>query len=140
MIKLIAVVATITLAGCATGPKQSQLTASQTAAGEGKSQLVIYRTGLLGAAVQPAVRVNGRNTGKCTPKGVFYVDVLPGQNTIAATTEVETTLNVDVLPGKITYVRCRIGIGILIGRPKFNVVSPSTGRMAIKSLSFTGKY
>lgn len=128
------------LSGCASGTKFSELPIDQTQMDSGQAQMVFYRTQILGAAVQPTIYVDGQPTGKCTSKGVFLVDVVPGTHHVIASTETDSNVHVDVEPSNRTYIRCSIGIGLFIGRPKLEVVSGSTGKSESDTLSFTGKY
>jgi len=126
------------VAGCATGPKVSESGAIKQTVPKGKSQIVVYRTSLLGAAVQPTVRLDGQGVGTCAPNGAFNAIVAPGLHQLSATTEITETINVHVQPGRTAYVKCSIWFGFFIGRPSFEEVSTSMGANEIQSLSFTG--
>lgn len=128
------------LAGCASGVPVSESEVARAEIPEGKARVAVYRTNLFGAAIQPLVRVNGGETGRCAPQGVFYVDVKPGQNTVSATTEVEKVSYLSVNEGETAYVKCSIGFGLLVGQPRLDVVSESIGRSETQSLKVTGKY
>ena len=68
----------LALAACATGKNVTESPEAQVPLAPGKARIAVYRTGILGAAVQPAVSVDGRKTGSCTPNGVFYVECQAG--------------------------------------------------------------
>jgi len=71
----VAIVVSVLLAACATsGPKFSEMTASMSPAKPDIGRIYFYRTTVLGAAVQPSVRLNGEVVGKAVPNGFFYVD------------------------------------------------------------------
>ena len=53
----------------------------------------------------------------------FVVTAAPGKHSYTTKTEATDTLNVEVEPDETTYVRCKIGMGVMAGRPN---LSPST--------------
>lgn len=128
------------LAGCASGVPVSESEVARAEIPRGQARVAVYRTNFLGAAIQPLVRVNGDETGRCTPQGVFYVDVAPGQHTVSATTEVEKVSYLSVSEGETAYVKCSIGFGVFVGQPRLDVVSNSIGQSETQSLKVTGKY
>jgi hypothetical protein len=128
------------LSGCATGKTITQSEKSLPPVAEGMGRIVVYRTGLLGAAVQPTVSIAGAPKGKCTPNGAFLVDVAPGDHVVSAKTEVMRETLVHVTAGQSSYVRCSIGMGFFIGQPQLEIVSPGTGKLESDKLVFTGKY
>ncbi len=129
-----------TLAACASGPTLSESESAQIAPAPDETRIVVYRNSILGAAIQPLVAVNGQQTGRCTANGVFFVDVPKGQYRISAATEVERAITVDTTNANIAYVRCSIGLGLIAGRPKFEVVPNETGRAESAGLSHTGTF
>ena len=106
----------------------------------GMSRIVVYRTQVGGAAVQPHVRVDDRETGKCQPEGAFTVDVLPGEHTLSAKTETLEALEITTSPGETVYVECSITFGVMVGHPKLTAVAAETGREAVKPLSLIGQF
>jgi hypothetical protein len=128
--------ATLTLAGCATGPKLSESTVPPVAAGKGR--VYFYRTQVVGFGVQPSILLNGDKVGDCTPNGVFYKDVAPGDYEASTATEVEHKLTFAVAAGDEKYVRCYISIGIVIGHGNLELVAPEEAKPDIASLSLTG--
>ena len=128
------------VAGCATGVPVSQSPIANSKVPDGKARIVVYRTGIMGAAIQPVVHVSGRETGKCTPKGALYVTADPGQHTISAATEVRETSNLSLSAGETAYVKCSIGMGLLVGRPKLDLVPAAVGQAETQKLKVTGQY
>ena len=126
------------VSGCATGPKISESGAIKQAVPKGKSQIIVYRTALLGAAVQPTVLLDGQPKGTCVPNGAFNEFVAPGPHQLSATTEVTETITVNAPAERTVYVKCSIWFGFLIGRPAWEEVPASMGANEIQSLSFTG--
>ena len=127
------------LAGCAAGPKIAESGAITTTVPKGKSQVIVYRDGILGAAIQPAVTLDGQEVGRCIPNGAFNVFTGPGKHELNATTEVTRGLMITTAAGRTTYVKCSISFGVLVGRPNFEEVSPSVGAGEIQGLTFTGQ-
>lgn len=128
------------LGACATGKTISETPAAQLALSPSKARIAIYRTAVIGFAVQPAVNVDGRPTGNCTPNSVFYVDVKPGKHEVSARTEVTEAITVRARANRVTYVECSIGIGILVGRPKLIEVTKTQAQYKIRDMAFGGKY
>lgn len=132
--------AALVLAGCASGVPVSESPIPKAEIPDGKARIVVYRTGLFGAAIQPTVRVSGRETGKCAPQGAFYVTTDPGQHTVSARTEVEKTSYLSVHEGETAYVKCSIGFGLLVGQPKLDIVPAAIGEADTQKLKVTGQY
>lgn len=130
----------VALAGCAAGTKWADADAVKAPPPKGQSRIVVFRDGLLGAAVQPTVTVNGRGTGTCQPNGAFFVNVPPGKHEVSATTEVTRTVQVETSRDTTAYVQCSIGIGFFIGRPELTPVTPDFGQKAVQPLVFTGAH
>lgn len=128
------------LSACATGTPMSQSDAAGASVPDGKARIAVYRTNLFGLAIQPKVNVNGRETGRCTPNGVFFVTVEPGQQIVSATTEVQKTSYLTVAAGETAYVKCSIGFGLIAGQPRLDVVDASVGSAEIAKLKVMSKY
>lgn len=128
------------LAACASGVPVSESSVAKETVPAGMSRIAVYRTNLLGLAIQPKVSVDSRETGRCTPNGVFYVNVDPGQHTVSATTEVTKVSYVSVAEGETAYIRCSIGFGLIAGQPKLDVVETSVGQADTQKLKVMGQY
>lgn len=92
------------------------------------SRITVYRPSVFGTAIQPMVYVNGAPTQRCKPRGAFSVDVPRGVHRISATTEVEKGIRVDTTNASQAYVKCSIGIGLVAGRPYFEVIDSKVGQ------------
>lgn len=136
----VVVLGALLLGACATGKTISETPAAQLALSPSKARIAIYRTAVIGFAVQPAVSVDGKSTGSCTPNSVFFVDVKPGKHEVSARTEVTETITVRARANRVTYVECTIGLGILVGRPKLTEVTKSHGQYKVRDMAFGGKY
>src|SRR5215470_15137586 len=102
VIVVVLVVAVAALAGCATsGPKFTEMTTTTGApAAPGSGRIYFYRTTVLGAAVQPDVRLNGQVVGSAVPRGFFFVDRPAGNYEVTTSTEVERKLTFTLEPGQ----------------------------------------
>ncbi|MBW8639152.1 DUF2846 domain-containing protein [Hoeflea sp. WL0058] len=130
----------ILLSACATGTVVSKSPEAKSPIPSGKSRIVVYRTQIVGMAVQPSVKVDGQKTGLCSPNGLFYVYVTPGVHEVSATTETTDTATVETRAGQTTYIECSVTTGIFVGRPSIIEVTESRAKPKISGLSFTGQY
>ncbi len=123
-----------TLGGCATsGPTYTEAAGTLPALAPGNARVFMYRTAILGAAVQPAVKVNGEAVGAAVPLGFFYVDRPAGDYKISTSTEVERVLSLTLEPGQVRYVRLEISMGFFIGHVYPVLVDPAEGLKDIAS-------
>jgi hypothetical protein len=89
----------------------------------GKGQIVFYRPGGMGFALgcqvnENDVRVSALGAGK------YFTHVAePGKHSFMVSSEAKDVLNVEVEPDETQYVRCKIKMGIMVGRPN---LEPST--------------
>ncbi len=101
---------------CATsGPKYSEMADSIPPLSNENGRVYIYRTSALGAAIQPAVEMDGKVVGKAVPRGFFYVDCTPGNHRIETSTEVERQLTFHIGEGQTRYVRLNVSLGFFVG-------------------------
>ena len=126
------------MAGCASGPAFEEYEAQMQPVGDGNGRIYMYRPSSLGAAVKPAVRVNGDEVGTATAKGFFFVDLPPGDYTIATSTEAKRSLDVTLDAGEEMYVRLEIKMGAFVGHVKPVLVEAAVGSEEIKKTKFAG--
>ena len=101
----------LVLAGCAaTGPRFSEVQESFPAIKPGHGRLMVYRSGGLGPAIQPDVRLNGDVVGKMQPEGFFFVDRPTGRYTVSARTEIESSVDVVRLVGVVAAGALATGV------------------------------
>jgi hypothetical protein len=125
---LIALLAGMLLAGCATsGITYTELQPKLAAPAVGQGRIFIYRTTVLGAAVQPSVKLNGVVVGSAVPEGFIYLDRPAGDYTISTETEVTRTLSLTLAPGQVRYVKLNIGIGFFVGHVYPELVGDTEG-------------
>ncbi|MCG6537401.1 MAG: DUF2846 domain-containing protein [Syntrophales bacterium LBB04] len=99
----------------------------------------MYRTTILGAAVQPEVKLNGEVIGRAVPNGFFYVDKPRGNYEIMTSTEVDRKLSLTLDPGQTRYVRLNIAMGFFVGHVYPELVDLDVGKSEIQDCRYTGK-
>lgn len=130
----------LVLGACATsGPKFSEARPFAAAPAAGDGRIYVYRTAVLGMAVQPEVRINGEVVGTATPSGYFYVDRKPGNYEITTTTEVERKLSLTLDKDQTRYVRLGISMGFFVGHVYPELVDTDVGVKELQELRYTGK-
>lgn len=132
--------ATIVLTGCAaSGPKFSEMQASTPALSGDQGRVYFYRTGsMFGAAIQPAVTLDGKEVGKSQPGGYFYVDAISGGHEASASTEVTNKVSFVLAKGEVKYVRTSPQLGLLAGRIVPELVGAAEATKELPELSYTG--
>ena len=98
----------------------------------------MYRTAIEGAAIQPAIKVNGVKVGDAEPDGYFYVDEAPGTYTISTSTEKEESVEATLAAGQVRFIRFDISMGVFVGHVSPSIIDPEQGAKEIKSLHYTG--
>jgi len=129
------------LAACATGPTFADLHATEPAVSADVGRIYLYRTAPFlggGAAVQPAIKVDGVKVGDAVPGGYLYIDKPAGTYKISTATETEESVDLTVAPGDTRYVRFDISLGLLIGHVSPSIIDPQQGAKEIKECHFTG--
>ena len=133
-----ALIAALLLVGCASGPSYDQVAGSFQAVQSGQGRIFCYRNSAFGAAVQPAIRLNGEVVGKAVPQGFFYVDRPAGTYEISASTEAKRSLTINLDAGEEKYVRLEVKMGLFVGHIKPVLVDASKGQVEIKKAKYTG--
>ena len=100
----------LAIAGCASGPKFSEMQSSMPTLKAGEGRIYVYRDSTFGAAIVPSVYVNGREVGRSMANSFFYVDRAPGEYKVSATTEVERSVSLALAAGESKYVKVSIGL------------------------------
>jgi Protein of unknown function (DUF2846) len=126
-------------AGCASGPKYSEMKSKIPALKNGEGRVFVYRDSIFGAAIQPKVFINGVEVGTSQSNGFFYVDRPAGDYKISSATEVERSLSFVLAAGETKYIQSSISMGLLAGRINFELINAAGGETAVSGLSFTGK-
>jgi len=135
---LVAFTSFLLLTGCATGPKHSEVASSIPALKADQGRVYFYRTAIMGAAVQPDVRLNGTVVGSAVPGGFFFVDQAPGACEVSTSTEVEKKLTFTLAAGDTRYVRLNMNFGLLVGRVVPELAPAAEATKEIADLSYAG--
>ncbi len=125
-------------AGCASGPKYAQVRDTIPALSPEQGRILIYRVTSFGAAVQPAVTLNGDKIGSAKPQGFFYVDRPPGNYQITTSTEVKRTLSLTLDKAQTRHVRLNMSWGFFVGHCYPELVEPDQGEKELQKCSFIG--
>lgn len=128
------------LAGCAaTGMKYDQASAGMPSLKPGEGRVYFFRSSsMMGAAIQPEIRLNGQVVGVSKPGGFFYVDRPAGNYAASTATEVEKVANFVLQGGETKYLRTSVSMGIMVGRVAVELETPEKAKAELPSLSYTG--
>ncbi|MEO6364407.1 MAG: DUF2846 domain-containing protein [Caldimonas sp.] len=140
LLKTLFCIATVAfMAGCATGPKFSDTATSMPSLRPGDGRIFFYRSSsMLGAAIQPDVKLNNEVVGSSKPGGYFWVDRPAGNYVASASTETEKTATFALAAGETKYLKTSPSFGIIVGRIVISLESPEAARAELASLSYTG--
>ena len=127
------------LAGCATGIKHDQMASGMPSLKSGEGRIYFFRSNsIVGAAVQPDIRLNGQVVGTSKPGGFFYVDRPAGNYLASTSTETEKTLSFTLQAGETKYIRSSPSFGVMVGRIVLEPETPEKAKAELGSLSYTG--
>jgi hypothetical protein len=127
------------VAACAGGPTFTEMHASEPALAADSGRIYFYREStMMGAALQPSVKIDGTAVGDAVPGGYFYVDRPAGTYKVSTTTEKEEDIDVKLAAGQIRYVRFDIGMGVFVGHIIPSIIDPDQGANDIKDCHYTG--
>lgn len=126
------------VSGCASGPGYAQMSASIPPVPANKGRLYFYRSSVVGAAVQPAVRLDGKEVGTAKSKGFFYIDADPGSHFVETTTEVSRRLTLTLETGQTRYVKLSISMGFAVGHVYPELVDDAVGKKGVEECKYTG--
>jgi len=91
-----------------------------------------YRpSSFFGAAISYDVKRGFETAGAIRNGTYFFTYTPPGPQVFWAKTEAKKEVLLNIEPGETYYVRCGVGFGIFVGRPKFKIVHGMTGKNAI---------
>ena len=96
----------------------------------GMGQIVFFRPGGMGSAIMSTIREDGQMIARVSGNRYYVVDAPAGTHTYTTKTEATDTVNVQVEPDETTFVKCKIAMGIMVGRPN---LSPSNEDEWMKS-------
>lgn len=134
-----ALAAALVAAGCASGPKFADVAKSIAPIKPGEGRVYFFRSNsMLGAGIQPEIRLNTVAVGSSRPGGFFYVDRPAGTYLAATASETEKTLSFALAAGETKYVRSSVGMGILLYRINLELEDAKAAQAEVETLSFTG--
>jgi hypothetical protein len=142
LVRTVLIVAALALlAGCAaTGIKYSELKPSMPTLKPGEGRIYFFRSAsMLGAAVQPDVKLNGTTVGTSIPGGFFFADRPAGNYEAHASTEVERKVTFTLGTGETKYIRTSPSFGVFIGRINFELANSTEAEAELPELSYTGE-
>lgn len=126
------------LSGCATGPGYAEMASTIPPVPADKGRIYFYRPSMVGAAVQPAVRLDGKEVGTAKSKGFFYVDAEPGSHFVETTTEVSRRLTFTLEKGQTRYVKLSISMGFAVGHVYPQLVDDAVGKKEVAECKYIG--
>src|SRR5258708_19640377 len=103
-----------------------------------KGRIYLYRPSIVGAAIQPAVRLDGVEVGTAKSQGFFYVDAAPGSHFIETTTEVSRRLTLMLDKGQTRYVKLSISMGFAVGHVYPELVDDAVGTKDVAGCKYVG--
>lgn len=89
----------------------------------GMSNIVFFRPNAMGMAISCNIRENGKMLGTTNNGRYWVLTTTPGKHTLTTKSEATDTLNVEAEADETQYVKCKIAMGIMAGRPN---LSPAT--------------
>lgn len=96
--------------------------------------LNIYRYGGTGALVGYDIYLGDQVLGRVVNNYKASVKVSKfGLNTVWARTEAKEELPIDIEKGRQYYIRCKVGMGVLVGRPILELIDSKTGKAEFES-------
>ena len=117
----------VLLQGCASGPAYSEMANTIPALPADKGRIYLFRPSAFGAAIQPAIRLDGVEVGTAKSHGFIYVDAAPGSHFIETTTEVSRRLTFTLDKGQTRYVRLAVSMGFAVGHVYPELVEDAVG-------------
>jgi hypothetical protein len=110
------------------------LHANEPAVAEGQGRIYFYREGgIMGAAIQPTIYLNGETTGgRSKPGDYFYVDRPAGSYQVSTTTEKKESLGITVDAGQSVYVKTEMSMGFFAGHLQPVLKDAATAAKEIK--------
>jgi hypothetical protein len=142
----LAIVAAVSLAGCASGSTGGEVLAGSSVRSSA-ARLVIYRSSAMGFAVQPDYVVDGKVIASSQPAGFVVCELPPGPHEVAvANLPLSTNLfghgsekvTVDLRPGSTAYLSADPQMGIVTpGQITLIQVTENQGRSDVATLHQT---
>jgi len=127
------------MTGCASGPKHAEVKSSIPEIAADKGRIYFYRSSsMVGAAIQPDIKLNGEVVGTSVPGGFFFVDRTPGNYEVLTSTEVDKKLTFTLNAREQKCVQTSIGFGVVAGRVYPELVDNAKCEKELPDTSYTG--
>jgi hypothetical protein len=139
---LTAVAVTLTPAAAIAGGKDKDKDAAPAvlpAVPAGKGLVAFFRPGGMGGAVRCTIRENGHMVTRVMGNRFDPVVVEPGTHSFTTKTEATDTVTVQVEPDEITDVKCKISMGLMVGRPNLSASTEQEWAQAAPKLKSVDK-
>jgi hypothetical protein len=134
VVPLVAIVAMVLAAGCATVPmagKEKDTAVKTFTSKPEKSQIYVYRNESMGSAIAMTVSLDGKVVGRTGPKTFFWWEVEPGIHTIVSHTENVSELRIKTEAGKLYFVWQEVKMGWWGARSALQEVDEPTGKSGV---------
>jgi Protein of unknown function (DUF2846) len=128
----------LTLSACASGVKFTEMNPSTMPKDQDSGRIFFYRTTVLGAALQPDIKLNGTKVGDSVAQGFFYVDRPPGNYEVVTSTEVERKVTFVLEKAQTRFVKFSVSMGFFVGHVYGELVDSAVGLEEIKDCKYTG--
>lgn len=89
----------------------------------GMSNIVFFRPSAMGMAISCNIRENGKMLGTTNNGRYWVLTTTPGPHKFTTKSEATDEINIEAEADETQYVKCKIGMGFMAGRPN---LSPST--------------
>lgn len=128
----------LTLSACASGVKFTEMNPSTMPKDQDSGRIFFYRTTVLGAALQPDIKLNGTKVGDSVAQGFFYVDRSPGNYEVVTSTEVDRKVTFVLEKAQTRFVKFSVSMGFFLGHVYGELVDSAVGLEEIKDCKYTG--
>lgn len=112
-----ALLATVASPALAAAEKQTGEEIVLPAPPEGQGQIVFYRNGGMGMAIGCSVNENGEKVSSLGVGRYFVMNTTPGRHEFTVKSEAKDVLALEVEDGERQFAKCKIKMGIMVGRP-----------------------
>ena len=127
----------LTLSACASGMKFTEMNPGTMPEDQDSGRISFYRTMVLGAMLQPDIRLNGTKVGNAIPQGFFYVDRPPGNYEVVTSTVVDRKVTFVLEKGQTRFVKFSVTIGFFLLQHVYgDLVDPAVGLEEIKECKY----
>jgi hypothetical protein len=130
-----AMIIALTMTGCASvpmGDAKRDTELKTFAVAPDRAGVYVYRNESMGAAIKFDVAIDGTAMGQTAANTYLYKEVAPGKHTLTSKAENTDTLEVEVLPGTVTFVWQEVKMGVLYARSKLRLVDEAQGKQGVQ--------